>query len=131
LRIDYVLADYTNLLDTGYNGSTHTEPYYRCHSYLIQYSGNPFVSTEDLTLTDNSGSVIVYPNPFRESFTVRSEGAKIESIYLYRIDGGLAFKQEYIDAYDYQANVRQQPPGLYVLRVKTDKGFSVFKISRQ
>lgn len=34
--IGYVLQTYTNLLNTGYNGGSHTEPYYRIHAYLIE-----------------------------------------------------------------------------------------------
>jgi len=36
--IGYVLQSYTNLLNTGYNGGSHTEPYYRIHAYLIENS---------------------------------------------------------------------------------------------
>jgi hypothetical protein len=38
LNIGYVLQTYTNLLNTGYNGGSHTEPYYRIHAYLVQSS---------------------------------------------------------------------------------------------
>lgn len=34
--LGYVLQSYTNLLNTGYNGSSHTEPYYRIHAYLVE-----------------------------------------------------------------------------------------------
>lgn len=36
--IGYTLQTYTNLLNTGYNGGSHTEPYYRIHAYLIESS---------------------------------------------------------------------------------------------
>ncbi len=38
VNVDYVLEDYTNLLNTGYNGSTHTEPHYRLHAYFVEQS---------------------------------------------------------------------------------------------
>lgn len=38
LAIDYVLEDYTNLDNTGYNGSSHTEPHFRIHSFLVEES---------------------------------------------------------------------------------------------
>ena len=38
MNIDYELADYTNLLNTGYNSSGHTEPHYRIHGSLIEKS---------------------------------------------------------------------------------------------
>ena len=36
--LGYVLQTYTNLLNTGYNGGSHTEPYYRIHAYLVESS---------------------------------------------------------------------------------------------
>ncbi len=36
--LGYVLQTYTNLLNTGYNGGSHTEPYYRIHAYLVEAS---------------------------------------------------------------------------------------------
>lgn len=35
---DYVLQTYTNLLNTGYNGSSHTEPHYKIHAFLVEKS---------------------------------------------------------------------------------------------
>ncbi len=72
--MDYEFQDYTNLLNTGYNGSSHTEPYYRLYSYFIEnsstaytdyhnlsadnvvvdYDGNGSISTTTLSIT-NSG----------------------------------------------------------------------------
>ncbi len=37
ISLDFVLADYTNELNSGYNNSSHTEPHYRVHAYLVQY----------------------------------------------------------------------------------------------
>ena len=38
LNLDYELEAYTNLLNTGYNDTDHTEPHYRIFSYLIEES---------------------------------------------------------------------------------------------
>jgi len=42
LSIDYVLQDYVNQLNTGYNGGSHTEPHYRIHSFLVEESTTPY-----------------------------------------------------------------------------------------
>lgn len=42
--VDYELQTYTNLLNTGYDGSGHTEPHYKIHSYLVEKSDVPFVN---------------------------------------------------------------------------------------
>jgi hypothetical protein len=46
--LDYELQDYTNLLNTGYNGSSHTEPYYRIFSYFIESSSTPYEAFRNL-----------------------------------------------------------------------------------
>lgn len=46
VSLDYELEDYTNALNTGYDGGGHTEPHYRIFSYFIESSENRF---EDFT----------------------------------------------------------------------------------
>jgi hypothetical protein len=50
-EIDYVLQDYTNLLNTGYDNSGHTEPFYRIHSFFIENSNEPYSDFNNLTLS--------------------------------------------------------------------------------
>ena len=38
VTVDYVLQTYTNLLNTGYNGGSHTEPHYKIHGFLVEKS---------------------------------------------------------------------------------------------
>lgn len=47
---DYVLQEYTNLLNTGYNGGSHTEPFYKIYSYLYLASDSPFENYTDLAI---------------------------------------------------------------------------------
>lgn len=48
---DYQLENYTNLLNTGYNGSNHTEPHYRIHSFFIENSSTAYDSYSNLAVT--------------------------------------------------------------------------------
>lgn len=48
ISVDYVLQDYTNFLNTGYNSGSHTEPHYRIHAYLVEKS-NQYIADEPLT----------------------------------------------------------------------------------
>lgn len=50
MLFDYVLEDYVNLLNTNYNGGSHTEPFYKIYSYLILSSDSPFENYMDLVL---------------------------------------------------------------------------------
>jgi len=38
MTFDYVLQAYTNLLNTGYNGGSHTEPHYKIHAFAVEKS---------------------------------------------------------------------------------------------
>lgn len=50
MSFDYVLQDYKNYLNTGYNSGTHTEPFYRIYSYLYMASDSPFDNYSDLAV---------------------------------------------------------------------------------
>ena len=49
---DYELQEYTNLLNTGYNNSGHTEPFYRIHSSLIESSSQRFSDFTNMAAID-------------------------------------------------------------------------------
>ena len=77
LNIDYVLEDYTNLLNTGYNNAGHTEPHYRIFSYFVETSKNRFVDYRNLKADNinivSNGDI---NNPAIESldFTISNTG---------------------------------------------------------
>jgi archaellum component FlaG (FlaF/FlaG flagellin family) len=47
LTIDYTLQPYINLLNTGYNGGSHTEPHYKIHAFVVEKS-NTFIDGDSL-----------------------------------------------------------------------------------
>jgi len=47
-NFDYVLQDYTNLLNTGYNNSGHTEPHYRLHGFFVEQSSTRYKTYKNL-----------------------------------------------------------------------------------
>jgi len=49
---DYVLQNYTNLMNTGYNGSSHTEPHYRIHSFFVEQSSSRYSSYNNLAVAN-------------------------------------------------------------------------------
>lgn len=126
ITLDFVLQDYTNLLNTGYNGSTHTEPHYRCHAYLVQYSTDQFVGVEQHTM--EKGKLEVYPNPSSGMFTVKSDEETILRLRVYRLDGSLLYEQQGLNSTQQQLNLSHLQQGMYLLQVQSRSGVSVFKI---
>ncbi|MDA3942738.1 MAG: peptide-N-glycosidase F-related protein [Bacteroidetes bacterium] len=127
VSLDYVLADYTNLLNTGYNGSSHTEPHYRCHTYLIEYADEDFVKIDEQTIV--SRNFEAYPNPTTGALQLSSlNNEKMQRIDLYQLNGKLAATYQLNGVADYRIDLSNQMPGIYLIRVQTTNTTDVIKI---
>lgn len=98
LTLDYVLEDYTNFLNTGYNGSSHTEPHYRIFAYLVEGSNVPLNDFQNLRAQDILISTNGNPaDPVFEglSFTVENTGTEtVDHPTLgYYINGSFVFEE--------------------------------------
>lgn len=111
LVIDYVLEDYTNFINTGYNGSSHTEPHFRIFSYLVEQSNSRYeafnnLSAENLELTTNGDP----NNPVFESlmFNIRNSGTQVisDAKVAYYVNGEFIL-EETIDAEIAAGNIYQ------------------------
>ncbi len=132
IDLDFVLADYINYLNTGYNGSSHTEPHFRIQAYLVQYASEAFVGIDDDTAgRSNIAGLQVYPNPSAGRYNISATGNDISSISVYRLDGSLVISRHAGMAQNYALDLSQQPAGIYFLRVQTTEGVSVVKIAKQ
>jgi len=86
ITVGYQLQSYTNALNTGYNGSSHTEPYIRLHAYLVETSDSAknFVSLLNMAATRFSS-----PPPFAPSYSnaevvkmvVKNKGTSVTGQY--------------------------------------------------
>ncbi len=127
VNLDFVLADYTNLLNTGYNGSSHTEPHYRCHAYLIQYSDEDFVQLNEQTVV--SQHIEAYPNPTHGWYHMRSlHNEQIQEVAVYQLNGQLVASYLLNDATEYKLDLSSQTPGMYLIRVQTKTSADVLKV---
>ncbi len=131
INIDFVLAEYINYLNTGYNGSSHTEPHFRLHAYLVQYSTEVFVGIEDQTSLGTGEAFEVYPNPSTGVFYLSGKNMEIENVKVYRMDGSLLGIDSDFNGSDAIVNLSGQPAGIYFLHVKTTNGISVVKVAKQ
>lgn len=124
--VDYVLHEYTNLLNTGYNGGSHTEPYFRCHAYFVQYADEDFVGIGNHnTLT---GDFKAFPNPTTGRFSITTvSGDDITDVEVYNMSGILVKKENNIMTNNYQLDLSNVAEGMYFVNVSTASSFSVIK----
>ncbi len=94
LAIDYELQAYTNLLNTNYNDTDHTEPHYRIFSYLVEESDTRYGMFNNL----RAESVVVSNdgNNFTDiDFLIKNTGTEMvtNAIVSYYIDGDFVFEE--------------------------------------
>ncbi|MDA0973462.1 MAG: peptide-N-glycosidase F-related protein [Bacteroidetes bacterium] len=80
--LDYELEAYTNFLNTGYNGGSHTEPHYKIHAYLVEKGAQHFSSTgwNNSTAVQISNPVIIGDLSVSTPVTVEFKNTGTEDI---------------------------------------------------
>ncbi len=128
VTIDYVLEEYTNLLNTGYNNNGHTEPFYRIHGYLIEYSGNN-ISVDELA--DNA-ELNIYPNPSTGLFTLTvPQGLNVNTVEITDLNGRVVMTVPVNGAVQYDINLTDLEAGIYLLNAVTAQGTLVSKVVKE
>jgi hypothetical protein len=92
---DYQLENYTNLLNTGYNGGNHTEPHYRIHSFFVENSSTSYRSYNNLAVTD-----IAFTSSNEVRVSIENDGTIDLSNYevILYVDGNIVETQVINDA---------------------------------
>ena len=67
---DYELQDYVNLLNTGYNETTHTEPHYRIWSYFVEQSDQRYVDYNNLLTESIVPTISTTPTETLDALTI-------------------------------------------------------------
>jgi hypothetical protein len=131
IDLDFVLANYTNLLNTGYNNSSHTEPYYRIHGYLVQYERNPNVFVEEEANLSNTSTMSVFPNPTNGMVEVQSQREPLESIRVFNLDGRKIIDMPKIESQNVNLDFSNQNPGMYFIEITSKGETNRIKLVRQ
>jgi hypothetical protein len=129
IEIDYILEDYTNLLNTGYNGGTHTEPHYKIYAYLIEYY---YEETSAVNIIEDFEYLTVYPNPTDSRINIRLEdfsNTKVD-VRLVNVLGKEIVNGAFI-GFDYSFDVSNLNKGLYLLEISTKGKKYIEKIEIQ
>ncbi len=126
VSMDYVLADYTNLNNTGYNGGSHTEPHFRCHTYFIQYSHEDIVNVEDFSTSEIE--FIGFPNPTSGIFAVKSvKDEPIRKVTVYQLNGQEVLTENLQGKSTCRVDMSTFPNGIYFVKVQSDNSSVVLK----
>ena len=133
LNLHFVLAEYTNLLNSGYNNTTHTEPHYRIHAYLVQYSSDEDddedpTSVEHIMQDELKTSIVAKPNPSAGVFHISSNKANIQRISVYGMTGRIGLTQVFDNADSFTLNMSHYPNGIYFLKVETNSGIETLRL---
>jgi hypothetical protein len=88
--------------------------------------------TDVFTGTAEAGTsgVVIYPNPFTDSFTIRDNSHVIRKFQLFNTMGALVFSLPDNSAATVSVDAAEITPGLYFARILTDKGSVVRMLAR-
>jgi len=130
LKVEYQLYPYTNNLNTGYNGGSHTEPHFKIHSYLITYF-NPTSSVE--TIQNANENLTVYPNPASDVLNIdfsSSVNQKLD-LKIYNISGQEVFASQ-LDSKTNTLNISKFKNGIYKIKIisSTNEYGKIFVVNR-
>ncbi len=75
----------------------------------------------------------IFPNPTHDFLTIAfgTSGAGNCIMELFSLDGRLLLKKEELMSVNSQLDLRQFPPGMYVLKIKSNKGERVVKVMKE
>jgi len=131
ISLDYVLHDYTNLLNTGYNNGSHTEPFMRIYGYLIT-SGNEILNS---VATNNPAiqEMNVFPNPANNQVNISAMLANPgnATIEMYDAIGNLCqtiAAQTNGNIVSTSLNVNNMAKGIYFIKLKTSESMMMKKL---
>jgi len=125
VNLDFVLYDYTNLLNTGYNGGSHTEPHYRCHTYFVQYSTEDIVGISDQSIVMDH--IQAYPNPTTGLYNIKMVNDDIKTIEVYQLNSQMVSSYHLDGSQEFQLDLSDMPNGIYMIKVQSEKHITVLK----
>ena len=116
-------------IDTVSNASIN---YYFSYYYIDMVSVIPVDSLAGISSLD-AFTPTVFPNPTHDFLTIDfgTSGARNCIMELYALDGRLLLKKEELMSVNSQIDLRQFPPGMYVLKIKSYKGERAVKVMKE
>lgn len=77
-------------------------------------------------ITDSEIRLFVYPNPTSGHLKVDSKNLRVEEIQIFDASGKLILKTQ-----ETSFSINHLPKGVYSIKIKTEKGYTIEKIVKQ
>lgn len=120
LTLEYSLQDYTNLLNSGYNGGSHTEPHYKIYAYLVSYSGkNLGTQTNEFT---KENMFNVYPNPAEDEINlILNDPSQAYDLTVYNVSGQIIYTTSLSSLFNsiYTLKLNDFAKGTYIVEIQS------------
>lgn len=112
-------GDYTVTL-TVFNG---------CGDYSVSLPVHVDLTTGIVTAGKDAMALLLYPNPSNDYITIsnKSDDVKMQQVTVFNITGGVVYQHQSDNSKEHRFSVAGLAPGLYTVRVLSDKGYSIRK----
>jgi hypothetical protein len=104
--------------------------YYRLKQ--VDSDGHSSISKVVMVKFGNDLSPVVHPNPIHSDFTVMAGSDPIKEVVIYNIQGkAISYLLNSSGSDDLNANAGNMAPGIYILKVKTDKNIYQIRVVKE
>ncbi|WP_118972193.1 GEVED domain-containing protein [Taibaiella koreensis] len=100
-----------------------------CGDFSISQVINVDLATGIVTLSATQADMILYPNPAKDQVIIdnRSKDIQMQQVTVFNILGAVVYDHKASEGRQHQLSVSGMAPGMYTVRILTDKGFVIRK----
>ncbi len=124
------IARLSNVANSGTQARTYIDTiigYFAPRAYSTLDLGNVISSTEEI-LVDSEVKLKIAPNPAREQIRITTELSDMKDVLLFDVSGRLVQNHRNINTYNLNINRGALPPGLYIAKIRFEKGVITKKL---
>jgi hypothetical protein len=100
---------------------------------IVQYMSPRLVNVHETGVDELNQQIaqntFIYPNPAAAGITIRVNGFKMTSVEVFNLNGALVAEEQNLNTGRLEMNVENLTAGLYLVKVRTDEGFTTQKLS--
>ncbi len=100
---------------------------------IVNYMSPRLVDVVIAGIEENDDQIaqntFIFPNPAASGVTIRVNGYKMNSVEIFNLNGALVAEEQNLNSGRMEMNVEDLPAGLYLVKVRTDQGFTTQKLT--